>query len=144
MHELPHGLPLRHILQHAGWACGAGVGEMVGRASRFPRRQSHDGTLEPCQMPAFAVPAIATIEITHVEAGDRLADRAPPRPSSSMTDGTSDRSGILSIALQLIHGATEGPPGGPSPVFPAGDLPGLADDDARGLGRLFPRLRMGG
>jgi len=60
-----------------------------------------------------------------------------------MTDGTSDRFNILSIALQLIHGATEGPPGGLGPVFPAGDQPGLADDDARGLGRLFlcPRIR---
>ncbi len=61
-----------------------------------------------------------------------------------MTDGTSDRFGILSIALQLIHGAPEGPPGGPGPVFPAGDLPGLADDDARGLGRLFPHPGIGG
>jgi hypothetical protein len=50
----------------------------------------------------------------------------------------------LSIALQLIDGATEGPPGGPGPVFPAGDLPGLADNDARGLGRLFPRPGIGG
>lgn len=64
--------------------------------------------------------------------------------SSSMTDGTSDRFGILSITLQLIHGATEGPPGGPGPVFPAGDLPGLAADDARDLGRLFPRPGVGG
>ncbi len=30
--------------------------------------------------------------------------------------------------LQLIHGATEGPPGGPGPVFPAGDLPDFAAD----------------
>ncbi len=37
-------------------------------------------------------------------------------------------SGILSIAPQLIHGATEGPPGGPGPVFPARDLLGLTDD----------------
>ena len=42
--------------------------------------------------------------------------RAPPRPSSSKTDGTSDQFGILSIALQLIHGATEGPPGGPERI----------------------------
>ena len=69
--------------------------------------------------------------------------RAPPRPSSSMTDGTIVRFGILSIAPQLIHGATEGPPGGPGPVFPAGDLPGLADDDARDPGRLFPRSGIG-
>ena len=61
-----------------------------------------------------------------------------------MTDGTSDRCRILSIALQLIHGATEGPPGGPGPVFPAGDLPGLADDGAHDLGRLFPRPGIGG
>ncbi len=46
---------------------------------------------------------------------------------------------ILSIALQLVHGATEGPPGGMGPAFPTGDLPGLADDDTRGLDRLFPR-----
>ena len=52
--------------------------------------------------------------------------------------------GILLIALQLIHGATEGPPGGPGLVFPADDLPGLADDDARDPGRLFPRLGIGG
>ena len=51
---------------------------------------------------------------------------------------------ILSIALQLIDGATQGPPGGPGPVFPAGDLPGLADDDARNPGRLFPRPGIGG
>ncbi len=63
---------------------------------------------------------------------------------SSMTDGTSDRFGILSIALQLIHGATEGPPGGPGPVFPAGDLPGFAADDARDIGRFFPRPGIGG
>ncbi len=61
-----------------------------------------------------------------------------------MTDGTSDRFEILSIALQLIHGATDGPPGGPGPVFPTGDLTGLADDDARDLGRLFPRPGIGG
>ena len=51
---------------------------------------------------------------------------------------TEYRYGILSITLQLIQGATEGPPGGMGPVFPAGDLPGFADDDARGLDRLFP------
>ncbi len=64
--------------------------------------------------------------------------------SEIMGDGTSDPFGILSIALQLVYGATEGPPGGPGPVFPAGDLPGLADDDARGLGRRFPRPGIGG
>ncbi len=64
--------------------------------------------------------------------------------SSSMTDGTSDCFGILSIALQLIHGATEEPPGGPGPVFPAGDLPGLADDNASDPGRLFSRSGIGG
>ncbi len=58
--------------------------------------------------------------------------------------GASDRFGILSIALNLIDDATEGPPGGPRPVFPAGDLPGLVDDDARDLGRLFPRPGIGG
>ncbi len=57
-----------------------------------------------------------------------------------MTDGTSDPFGILSIAVQLAHGATEGPPGGPGLVFPAGDMPSLVADDARGLGRLFPCL----
>ena len=57
---------------------------------------------------------------------------------------TKDRFGSSSIALQLVHGATEGPPGGPGPVFPAGDLAGLADYDARGLGHLFPRLGIGG
>ena len=57
---------------------------------------------------------------------------------------TEYRYGILSIALQLLHGATESPPGGPGPVFPAGDLPGLVDDDARGLGRRFPRPGVGG
>jgi len=61
-----------------------------------------------------------------------------------MADGTSDRFGILSIALQLIHGATEGPPGGSGPVFPAGDLHGVVDDDARGLGRHFLRPGIGG
>ncbi len=64
--------------------------------------------------------------------------------SSPMTDGTSDRFGILSIALQLVHCATEGPPGGPGLVFPAGDLPGFVDDAARDLGRLFPRPGVGG
>jgi len=64
--------------------------------------------------------------------------------SSSMTYGTSGRFRILSIALQLIHGATEGPPGGPGLVFLAGDLPDLADDNARGLGRLFPHPGIGG
>ena len=53
------------------------------------------------------------------------------------------RYGILTIALQLFHGPTEGPPGGPGPVFPAGDLPGLAGNDARGLGRLFLRPGIG-
>ncbi len=61
-----------------------------------------------------------------------------------MTDGTSDPFGILSISLQLVHGAPEGLPGGPGLVFPAGDLPGLVDDDARGLGRRFPRPGVGG
>ncbi len=46
--------------------------------------------------------------------------------------------GILSIALHLVHDATERPPGGPGPVFLAGDLLGFVDDDARGLGRRFP------
>ncbi len=64
--------------------------------------------------------------------------------SSSMADRTSDRFGILSIILQLIQGATESPPGGPGLVFPAGDLPSLVYDDARGLGRLFPRPGVGG
>ncbi len=68
----------------------------------------------------------------------------PPRPSFLMTDGTSDPFGILSIALQLVHDATEGSPGGPGLVFPAGDLPSLVDDDARGLGRRFPRPGVGG
>ncbi len=48
--------------------------------------------------------------------------------SPSMTDGTNSRFEILSIALQLICGATEGPPGGPGSVSLAGDLPGLADE----------------
>ncbi len=61
-----------------------------------------------------------------------------------MTDGTSDRFEILSMALQLIHGATDGPPGGPGPVFPTGDLTGLVDDNAGDLGRLFPRPGIGG
>jgi hypothetical protein len=51
--------------------------------------------------------------------------------------GTEYPYGILSIALQLIHGATEGTPGGPGPVFLTGDLFSLADNNARGLGRLF-------
>jgi hypothetical protein len=38
---------------------------------------------------------------------------------------TEYRCGIPSIALQLNHGATEGPPDGPGPVFPAGNLLGL-------------------
>ncbi len=63
---------------------------------------------------------------------------------SSMTDGTSYRFEFLSIALQFIHGATDGPPGRPGPVFRAGDLPDLVADDARDLGRLFPRPRIGG
>ncbi len=54
------------------------------------------------------------------------------------------RYGILSIALQLIHGATEGPPGGMGPAFPAGDLPGLVGDDARGFARLFLHPGVGG
>lgn len=54
------------------------------------------------------------------------------------------RDGNLSIAPQLVHGATEGSPGGPGPVFPAGNLLGLVGDDARGLGRLFPRPGIGG
>ena len=45
--------------------------------------------------------------------------------------------------LQLIHGATEGRPGGPCPVFLAGDLPGLAAADARDPGRHFPRSGIG-
>ncbi|MEH6527938.1 MAG: hypothetical protein V7723_17850 [Sneathiella sp.] len=61
-----------------------------------------------------------------------------------MTDGTSDRFGILLIALQLIHGATESSPGGPGLVFLAGDMPGLVDNAARDLGRLFPHPRIGG
>ncbi len=64
--------------------------------------------------------------------------------ASSMIDGAIYRLKILSPALQLIHGATDGPPGGPGPVFPTGDLTGLADDDARDLGRLFPRPGIGG
>ena len=51
---------------------------------------------------------------------------------------------ILSIALQLIQGAADGPPGGPGLVLPAGDLPGLVDDGARGRGRLFPHPGIGG
>ncbi len=51
---------------------------------------------------------------------------------------------ILSIALQLIHGATENPPRSPSLVFPAGDLLDAAGDDARCLGRLFLRLGVRG
>ncbi len=57
---------------------------------------------------------------------------------------TEYRYGILSIALQLIHGATEGPPGGMGPAFPAGDLPGLTGDDARGFDRLFLHPGVGG
>ncbi len=49
-----------------------------------------------------------------------------------------------SSTLQFVHSATDGPPGGPGLVFPAGDLPGLVNDDARGLGRRFPHLRIGG
>ena len=52
--------------------------------------------------------------------------------------------GILSIALQLVDGAAEGPPGGPCPVFPAGDPLGLAGHDARGFDRLLPRPGIGG
>ncbi len=49
-----------------------------------------------------------------------------------------------SSTLQLVHGTTDGLPGGPGLVFPAGDLPGLVDDDARGLGRRFPCPGVGG
>ncbi len=57
---------------------------------------------------------------------DHVGDRSP-----SMTDSTSDRFEILSITLQLIHGATDGPPGLSGSVFPTGDLTGLADYHAR-------------
>ena len=57
---------------------------------------------------------------------------------------TGDRFGILSVALQLIHSATESPPGGPGHALLSGDMPGLVDDDARDLGRLFPRPGIGG
>jgi len=43
-----------------------------------------------------------------------------------MTDGTSDRFGILSISLQLIHGATEGPPGVTGREEPAHKIDGYA------------------
>ncbi len=78
------------------------------------------------------------------EEGTLQTDLRQPRPSFFMTDGTSDPFGILSIALQLVQGATEGPPGGPGLVFPAGDLLGLINDDACGLGRRFPRPGVGG
>ncbi len=68
----------------------------------------------------------------------------PPRPSFFMTDGTSDPFGILSIALQLVHGATEGLSSGAGLVFPADDLPSLVNDDVRGLGRRFPCTGVGG
>ena len=64
--------------------------------------------------------------------------------ATSATDETSGQFGILSIAPQLIHGAANGSTGGPSLVFLAGDLLGLADDNARGPDRLFPRLGIGG
>jgi hypothetical protein len=48
---------------------------------------------------------------------------------------TEYRCGIPSIALQLNHGATEGPPDGPGPVFPAGNLLGLT---IAGPGPVFP------
>ncbi|OUR75398.1 hypothetical protein A9Q83_18435 [Alphaproteobacteria bacterium 46_93_T64] len=61
-----------------------------------------------------------------------------------MTYGANDRFGILLIAMQLIHDATERPPGSPGLVFLAGDMPGLVNNAARDLGRLFPRLGIGG
>ncbi len=64
--------------------------------------------------------------------------------ASSMTDGTSDRFEILSPALQLINGATDGPPGLPGSVFPTSDLTSLVDDNAGDLGRHFLRPGIGG
>lgn len=55
-----------------------------------------------------------------------------------------DQCGILLIALKLINGATESPPGSLGLVFLAGDMPGLVDDAARDLGRLFPHPGIGG
>ncbi len=46
--------------------------------------------------------------------------------------------------MQLVHGATDGPAGIQGLVFPAGDLRGLIDDDARGFGGRFPHLGVGG
>ncbi len=46
--------------------------------------------------------------------------------------------------MQLVHGATDGPPRGPGLVVPAGDLFGLIDDDARGFGGRFPHPGIGG
>ena len=54
------------------------------------------------------------------------------------------RLGILSIILQLFHGAAERSPSGPSLVFSAGDLPGLANDAACSIGRLFLHPGIGG
>ncbi len=61
-----------------------------------------------------------------------------------MIDGAIYRLKILSPALQLINGATDGPPGLPGPVFPTSDLTGLVDDNAGDLGRLFLRPGIGG
>ncbi len=72
-----------------------------------------------------------------------LSNSGPPLDKCNRA-ATEYRYGILSIALQLIHGATEGPPGGMGPAFPADYLPGLAGDDARGFDRLFLHPGVGG
>jgi len=104
--------------------------------------------VDVCPVPVIAAPArgLRAGASRPSDSGSLYSDNAAGalNRSSSMTVGTSDRFGILSITLHLIHDATEGPPGGLGPVFPAGDLPGLVDDDARGVGRLFPRPGIGG
>ena len=61
------------------------------------------------------------------------------------TRKTAWRAAVLCrAALQLVHGAANGPPGVQGLVFPVGDPPGLIDDDARGLGSRFPHPGIGG
>ena len=109
MHELPHALPLRQILQQAfalGWTvAGAGSRSDAISGSRFPRRHSHGGMNRPAHKPLPTARAASSSSTPRFRFENQVGERdhgadahpAPEPPPADNRNAVRRRSGDPSI-----------------------------------------------